>query len=100
MVVFPCHVCRTSLSAEDAQAGQQVRCPTCMTVLRVPVPQREPLEALAAAAAGSGASAGGRGTYAPPPPPPSMSGQLGGVPRSGGKRYGFNCGYCSSRLEA
>ena len=40
MVVFPCHVCKTSLQAEDAQAGQQVRCPTCLTMLRVPVAQR------------------------------------------------------------
>ena len=45
MVVFPCHVCRTSLSAEASQAGQQVRCPTCLTVLRVPSSQSAPATA-------------------------------------------------------
>ncbi|HEY2587660.1 MAG TPA: DUF4190 domain-containing protein [Tepidisphaeraceae bacterium] len=92
MIVFVCHVCRTSLSAEDAQAGQLVRCPTCFTTLRVPaaVPQ--------AAAVAAGVSGGGRGS---PSPYPSQAapGQFPGM-RSGGKRYGFNCGYCSSRLEA
>ena len=91
MVVFPCHVCKTSLSAEDAQAGQLVRCPTCFTTLRVPVGANAP----AAALAGVGASTGGGGNYTQPGP------TLGGPPRTGGgKRYGFNCGYCSSRLEA
>ena len=42
MVVFPCHVCRTQLSADDAQAGQLVRCPTCLTTLRVPAGQGGP----------------------------------------------------------
>jgi DNA-directed RNA polymerase subunit RPC12/RpoP len=92
MVVFPCHVCKTSLSAEDAQAGQQVRCPTCLTVLRVPAAQVEPaMAALAGVGAAGAPSASSRG-----------SGPAGfpGAARSGGKRYGFNCGYCSSRLEA
>lgn len=90
MVVFSCHVCRTSLSAEDAQAGQLVRCPTCLTTLRVPKNESD-LEAVAAAAGNlqvgnSSASAINR---------------TGGFqPRTGGKRYGFNCAYCSSRLEA
>lgn len=89
MIVFVCHVCRTSLSAEDAQAGQLVRCPTCLTTLRVraDVPQ--------GAAVAAGAS-GGRGS---PYPSQAAPGQFPGM-RSGGKRYGFNCGYCSSRLEA
>jgi hypothetical protein len=73
-----------------------------MTVLRVPAAQTEPLAALAAAAgtsAGAGGSAGsGRGGMYVPPPPAGAG--FGGVPRTGGKRYGFNCGYCSSRLEA
>ena len=86
MIVFVCHVCRTSLSAEDAQAGQLVRCPTCLTTLRVPAGQ------MAAAAVGAGAASGAS-------PPSSMMGQFPGL-RTGGKRYGFNCGYCSSRLEA
>ena len=97
MLVFPCHVCRTSLSAEDAQAGQLVRCPTCFTTLRVPAREMAPVGALAGVGGGGGSS--GSFPSAPPPsprafvaPPPSL--------RSGGKRYGFNCGYCSSRLEA
>ena len=87
MTVFVCHVCRTSLSAEDAQAGQLVRCPTCLTTLRVPIPQAQ------AASVAVGAGAGAGGGYTPPSP-------FLGTPRTGGKRYGFNCGYCSSRLEA
>jgi DNA-directed RNA polymerase subunit RPC12/RpoP len=88
MIVFVCHVCRTSLSAEDAQAGQLVRCPTCLTTLRVPasVPQG------AEVAAGAN---GGQSTFTQQP----SFGQFPGM-RTGGKRYGFNCGYCSSRLEA
>jgi uncharacterized protein DUF4190 len=85
MIVFPCHICRTSLSAEEPQAGQLLRCPVCRTTLRVPVPE-------AAVAVGSpagpaiGEAASPRRTIA--------------TPRFSGKRYGFNCGYCSSRLEA
>jgi DNA-directed RNA polymerase subunit RPC12/RpoP len=101
MVVFPCHVCKTSLSAEDAQAGQLVRCPTCFTTLRVPAAQAAPATSAAAlagihagAGAGPGAGAASGTTYTPP------GAAFGGAPRSGGKRYGFNCGYCSSRLEA
>ena len=102
MVVFPCHVCKTSLSAEDSQAGQQVRCPTCMTVLRVPANQSIPTAALAGAGVGSnGGGGGGGGTYMQSPPMQTTPGGFGGMPsRTGGKRYGFNCGYCSSRLEA
>lgn len=87
MIVFVCHVCRTSLSAEDAQAGQLVRCPTCLTTLRVPatVPQ--------GAAVAAGASGG------QPAASQAAPAQFPGM-RAGGKRYGFNCGYCSSRLEA
>jgi hypothetical protein len=104
MVVFPCHVCRTQLSAEDAQAGQLVRCPTCLTTLRVPAAATAVAAQPAAAMAGVGAGGTG-GELSPgawaPPPPRSPYGQAAGVPRpSAGKRYGFNCGYCSSRLEA
>lgn len=60
-----------------------VRCPACMMTLRVPTPV--------------GAAVGEDLRPAPLPPPTA----LGGFPKSGsGKRYGFNCGYCSSRLEA
>src|SRR5437868_9860807 len=58
MIVFPCHVCRTQLSAEDAQAGQLVRCPTCLTTLRVPAAAAQPAMAGAGATSG-GSSAGG-----------------------------------------
>ncbi len=90
MATFVCHVCRTSLTAEDKQAGQLVRCPTCLTTLRVPASQRQPNSVEPATA-----------PVAPPkklPIPPSAT--LSGPMRPAGKRYGFNCGYCSSRLEA
>jgi DNA-directed RNA polymerase subunit RPC12/RpoP len=90
MPIFSCQVCRTSLSADDSQVGQLVRCPTCLSTLRVPAPA-------AAVSVGAGDD------FAPPPPPPPQReyNGFGGPPRSGaGKRYGFNCGYCSSRLEA
>ena len=87
MIVFACHVCRTSLSAEEPQAGQLVRCPTCLTTLRVPEPQ--------VAAAAANLTAMTSPGFVPPHPPQAFAGM-----RQGGKRYGFNCGYCSSRLEA
>ena len=98
MIVFVCHVCREHLSAQEDQAGQLVRCPTCLTTLRVPTQQPQAQAALAAAA-----SATGGGTIAPPQPPsPPPRPNIPSFPnlRTGGKRYGFNCGYCSSRLEA
>jgi DNA-directed RNA polymerase subunit RPC12/RpoP len=95
MIIFPCHVCQTPLSAEEPQAGQLVRCPTCSTTLRVPAstPQMQTV------GAGAGGGGGGGGTGAFVPPRPSGFNQMSGF-RSGGRRYGFNCGYCSSRLEA
>jgi hypothetical protein len=82
MIVFTCHVCRTTLSVEAEQAGQLVRCPTCLTTLTAP-------------------SASGVETQ--PTPTAGVAGPVPGVQglgRSTGRRYGFNCGYCSSRLEA
>jgi DNA-directed RNA polymerase subunit RPC12/RpoP len=84
MIVFPCNACQTPLCAEEHQAGQLVRCPTCSTTLRVPA--GEPQAAAAAVAATV-------------PRSRMYSGAMVGM-RAGGKRYGFNCGYCSSRLEA
>jgi DNA-directed RNA polymerase subunit RPC12/RpoP len=99
MIIFPCHVCQTPLSAEATQAGQLVRCPTCSTTLRVPSASME----MQTVGAGAGTSASGQsGRFTPPAPqrqPSSGVGQMSGF-RSGGRRYGFNCGYCSSRLEA
>jgi len=106
MMVFECHVCRTSLSAEDDQAGQLVRCPKCLTTLRVPAPRRDTSrdagrEAVGAGvgAAAAGASAAGAGAGAAMRRP---GGVIGAPTRSSaaGRRFGFNCGYCSSRLEA
>ena len=87
MVIFTCHVCRTPLSAEEGQTGQLVRCPTCLTTLRVPSTQQAPM---AAAVVGAGAMS----------PPRIGGGMVGGLRPGTGRRYGFNCGYCSSRLEA
>jgi DNA-directed RNA polymerase subunit RPC12/RpoP len=72
MLTFRCHVCQTALHAEEAQAGGMVRCPSCLTALKVP----DRTGAVPAAAI------------------------LGPSVAQGGKRYGFNCPYCSSRLEA
>jgi DNA-directed RNA polymerase subunit RPC12/RpoP len=91
MIVFPCHVCQTPLSAEDAQSGQLVRCPTCSTTLRVPAGAPQ-MQAVAAGGLADGDDVG----FTPPRP---QAGHMTGF-RSGGRRYGFNCGDCSSRLEA
>lgn len=96
MVVFPCNVCKTSLSADEAQAGQLVRCPTCLSTLRVPGGSVSRPPELIAAPAGAAASTEARG--APSLRPPMLMAPPSG--RAGVKRYGFNCGYCSSRLEA
>jgi DNA-directed RNA polymerase subunit RPC12/RpoP/ribosomal protein L40E len=100
MLVFACKTCGASLSAEQSQAGQLVRCPTCLTTLRVP--SEEHLQP-AMASAGGGSLAATEGATSEPsarprretlvPPPVRRTG-------AGGKRYGFNCAYCSSRLEA
>src|SRR4051812_41005638 len=115
-LIFPCQVCQTQLQADESQVGQLVRCPTCLTALKVPVPQRvasvqsqgAPAMAGAGVGAGVGAGAAGSGqgmpgTFRDPRSPPRTGPAAfgGGVSRGiAGKRYGFNCGYCSSRLEA
>ena len=98
MIVFDCVVCRTKLSAQPQQAGSMVLCPNCRTKLTVP-------SAAMAAAVPVGASVGGIDDVRLPPPPsrPPVSrpsAAVGFKPTGSGKRYGFNCGYCSSRLEA
>ena len=92
MISFPCTVCRSPLQAEDQQAGQLVRCPSCRTAIRVPVQ-----EAVAAASASRSSTAAPSRPRPPmaPPTPPATAGS-----RASGKRYGFNCAHCSSRLEA
>src|SRR5262245_23111691 len=91
MLVFECQICRSQLQAEESQAGQLVRCPTCLTTLRVPVQER------AGALVGAATAVDLPGTRLPPRPS-FGAGIPGGL--KGGKRYGFNCQYCSSRLEA
>src|SRR5688572_304345 len=96
MVVFPCHVCRTSLSADEGQAGQLVRCPQCLTTLRVPAGKREREPATVGVGPAPAANPAQQRFV---PPKPNFTQGTGFRP-GGGKRYGFNCGYCSSRLEA
>ena len=88
MIVFPCQNCSTSLSADPAQAGQWVRCPICGSTMRTP-----------AASSSQPPTAFSDSPVAPPEVYRNYSAQLPS-PRTGGRRYGFNCGYCSSRLEA
>jgi ribosomal protein L40E len=84
MIAFPCTVCHAAVQADDAQAGQLVRCPTCRSAVRVP---------------GSAAPAtADKATSSQRPPVPSSP--FKSMPGNAGKRYGFNCPYCSSRLEA
>jgi len=64
-----------------------------MTTTRVPVQERKGT----LVGAGVAAESAGSGTRLPPRPNFGL-GIPGGL--KGGKRYGFNCGYCSSRLEA
>jgi DNA-directed RNA polymerase subunit RPC12/RpoP len=97
MMVFECNICRTALSAEESQAGQLVRCPKCLTTLRVPAMQRELAGAgVGGGAAGAGAGGAGRSTAFQR----GTGTTLGTSGRAAGRRFGFNCGYCSSRLEA
>lgn len=74
MVVFSCSKCNASLSAEEPQRGQLVRCPQCLGAVRVPdQTTTTPSQFIARPGAGTVGSS---------------------------RRYGFNCVYCSSRLEA
>ncbi len=100
MIIFPCNVCRAQLSAEPSQSGQLVRCPNCLTTLTVPAQQA------ATVAAGVGGADAGLAPGDLPRPGPSApparrhSNFSGNMGTGSGRRYGFNCAYCSSRLEA
>src|ERR1700710_2199083 len=65
-----------------------VRCPQCMTTLKVPTPEL--------------ATAGAARITQSFTPSRTITGAAAAFSKatSGGKRYGFNCAYCSSRLEA
>ena len=83
MPEFSCATCGTKLKAADAQVGKVVRCPKCKNTMSVP-------------------AGGGVAPPAAAPPrvlPPGLTAGVGGG-TAGGRRYGFNCQYCSSRLEA
>ncbi len=147
MIGFLCGVCRKELETPDEQAGKLVRCPHCMSTLRVP-----PLSVGSNSIGGltppdefnhpspSPSGPNHPTSYAtgdtPPPPArhPTLEESLTDESRSnapshdvvpaaphsasrsaspnpsrlplprpqaqGGRRYGFNCPYCSSRLEA
>jgi predicted Zn finger-like uncharacterized protein len=93
MFVFDCPICRTKLSAQESQIGAAVRCPHCASTLKVPMPEM----ATATTAVGNEPSPFAR--------PSARTGAAANFLKAtggagGGKRYGFNCGYCSSRLEA
>ena len=112
MLVFDCNVCHTKLSAQESQVGAMVRCPQCRTTLRVPNPRSQGADVAASAppaaktefrgiertatvgAAAAAASASHQRI------PAGAATAFRGTSFSNAKRYGFNCGYCSSRLEA
>jgi DNA-directed RNA polymerase subunit RPC12/RpoP len=125
MLKFSCGACSTTLQTPDDKAGQLVRCPNCKTALRVPTPSlsgstggsttgpassaRSPLAPPDVAINPPPAAPTSRPM--PPEPPPIERAPLppqsalpvprdAGLPKTGGRRYGFHCQYCSSRLEA
>lgn len=85
MPEFDCNTCGTRLKAADGQAGKLVRCPRCKNTMSVPSG-----DAVAEAQLAGTPSPGPRAGIIPP----------GIAAAGGGRRYGFNCQYCSSRLEA
>jgi DNA-directed RNA polymerase subunit RPC12/RpoP len=106
MPVFACKTCGTRLTAEDEMIGREVRCPTCMTVSTVPqakVEQPVPVAGRATYDLGDHDDAGGRASSPPPTRSRGLSDEVKNTYRqtvSRGRRYGFNCQHCSSRLEA
>lgn len=87
MIAFSCTVCRTLLNVDDSLAGKLARCPNCMSAQTVPA---------AKAAVAFGASGPVNMSDIPRRPAPPAGFQRA----PSGRRYGFNCAYCSSRLEA
>lgn len=95
MPQFACNTCGTALRAAEDNVGDLVRCPKCKGTMRVPedVVDAERVDSTEYPTA--------------PPRPPTPSGQVPPTQRpqqiettGPGRRYGFNCQYCSSRLEA
>lgn len=142
MIGFLCGVCRKELETPDEQAGKLVRCPHCMSTLRVPplsvggkgvggltppdehnappshdsTAYRTPSTSMTEThlstleeAVQQDTTTTSHTTNLPPaathptrtPPPPDIPrSPIPRAPAQGGRRYGFNCPYCSSRLEA
>jgi DNA-directed RNA polymerase subunit RPC12/RpoP len=90
MITFTCTVCKALLNVDDALAGKRARCPTCMSAQAVPA-----LQAQAAGVSGRAAAVNINDL------PPRVTLPPAAFQRApSGRRYGFNCPYCSSRLEA
>lgn len=90
MPEFACDSCGTKLRAPDDRVGKLVRCPRCKSTMPVPASDEVPL---ADEAASTPDLLQRR--------PAANLAALQGVQRAAaGRRYGFNCQYCSSRLEA
>lgn len=87
MVTFTCTVCRTQLNVDDQFAGKQARCPTCMSAQDVPLLETQAVGASTVRVVSELS-------------PPRLAPQLSFQRPASGRRYGFNCAYCSSRLEA
>ncbi|MEM8874310.1 MAG: DUF4190 domain-containing protein [Planctomycetota bacterium] len=114
MPVFSCNVCGAQLSAEDRYAGRKVKCPTCQSIQTVPgaedlapvsaKPTQETFDTSLGTDAPPVPSNRPDPRAAPTPPKPAASQRLSAdtvrAHKGTGRRYGFNCQYCSSRLEA
>ncbi|MEM6315445.1 MAG: hypothetical protein AAF743_15265, partial [Planctomycetota bacterium] len=120
MPVFACNVCGAQLSAEDRYAGRKVRCPTCESIEIVPgAEDLAPVFAAPKTESGRSTESDTTSYEAPPEtadhPDPRMdmkprpktaqapnrlSAMTVRAHKGTGRRYGFNCQYCSSRLEA
>ncbi|HMO26861.1 MAG TPA: DUF4190 domain-containing protein, partial [Tepidisphaeraceae bacterium] len=100
MIEFSCRVCRSGLQVDDELAGRMVRCPTCLGTTPVPGASDAAVPT-ATATKTTSTHRGRRQEDLRPPPPPATMGGVSTINRSApGRRYGFNCAYCSSRLEA
>ena len=81
MITFSCQFCHSPLTIDDQFAGQSAQCATCKAV--VTVPTSRPIAV----------------AHPPAPVPPAILRPPGRF-REAVRRFGFNCPWCSSRLEA
>ena len=91
MPEFACGSCGSTLRAPAERAGQLVRCPRCKATMPVP---GEAVDAEAVE------DAYHEPDVLPRPEPAQAARPVVVDPAAAGRRYGFNCQYCSSRLEA